>query len=347
MLRWSKLSLVGFLRSDLKAILEVVGIEFEEELQPLSVLLPWPEIAITAYSVYDNLGVEACLTHTVRANVGLYTLDPMHTIKGGMSSIAWAFMNENWYGWNKDVHLSKCIKFGLTLREIEYRMAGDDQSHNCVKVTCYNETSQEMEEHTADSVIISTPLHIVREMTFTPPLPSDIQSALAGICYAASTKIFIQSKTRFWEEEGIVGGFTKTNMPYVGHLHYSSNQDNEGDRGILMCYTKRKEALKFASQSHQNAISQAIHEISQIHPKIWENFEVGAVQAWYSDSSSQGMFAVKKPDHIVSINKLMYHYKNIFFAGDTLSWTTNWIQGALESGLRAAYQFYIRNEMSD
>jgi len=25
----------------------------------------------------------------------------------------------------------------------------------------------------------------------------------------------------------------------------------------------------------------------------------------------------------------MYPYKNIFFGGDTLSWTTNWIQGAL------------------
>ena len=77
----------------------MVGKEFEEELQPLSALLPWPEIAITAYSVFNNLRVEACLTHSVWANLGLYTLDPMHTIKGGMSSIARAFMNEN-YGWN-------------------------------------------------------------------------------------------------------------------------------------------------------------------------------------------------------------------------------------------------------
>ena len=91
--------------------------------------------------------------------------------------------------------MSNCIKFGLTVRGIEYRMAANDKSHNYVKVTCYNETSQEMEEHAADSVIISTPLHLVREMTFTPQLPSDIQIALAGTCYAASTKIFIQSKT--------------------------------------------------------------------------------------------------------------------------------------------------------
>ena len=64
----------------------------------------------------------------------------------------------------------------------------------------------------------------------------------------------------------------------------------------------------------------------------------------YSDSPSQGAFAVKKPDRIVNINKLIYPYKNIFFVCDTLLWTTNWIQGALEG---AAYQFYIRNEVSD
>jgi monoamine oxidase len=38
--------------------------------------------------------------------------------------------------------------------------------------------------------------------------------------------------------------------------------------------------------------------------------------------------------------------KKLYFAGKALSYCNVWIQGALESGLRAAYQFYacIRNE---
>ena len=348
MFRWSKLSLVGFLRSDLKAILEMVGKQFEPDLQPLSALLPWPEIAITAYSVFNDTRdqeMDACLAHGVREDLGFYWLDPMHTIKGGLSSIPWAFMEKNKHGWNKKVDLSKCIKFGLTVRGIEYQKATESQQCNYVKVTCYNGTSQEIEEHTADSVLITTPLHIIREMTFTPPLPSKVQNAIAGVYYGPSTKIFIQSKTRFWEKEGIVGGFSKTNMP-IGQLHYPSNKEDEEERGVLMCYTWGNEALMFGSQSHQNAISQAVHQISQIHPDVKENFEVGAVQAWYSDSSAQGAYAVLKPEQYVNICKLMYPYKNIFFAGEALSFTTGWIQGALESGIRAAYQFYIRNERS-
>ena len=33
---------------------------------------------------------------------------------------------------------------------------------------------------------------------------------------------------------------------------------------------------------------------------------------------------------------------NVHFAGETFSFTAGWIQGALESGLDAAYQVYSR-----
>ena len=349
MIRWSKLSLVGFFRSDLKSILEMVGQEFEADLQPLSSLLPWPEIAITAYSVFNytrDQEMEASLAHGIREDLGLYWLDPMHTIQGGLSNIPWAFTEKNQYGWNKEVDLSRNIKFGQTVRAIKHGKETDSKTgkeKSYVKVTCFNETSQDTEEHVADAVIITTPLHIIREITFRPPLPSEIQNAVSGVYYGPSTKIFVQSRTRFWETEGIVGGFTKTNMP-IGQLHYPSSKEDTDERGVLMCYTWGNEALMFGAQSHQNAISQATRQIAQIHPQIKETFEVGAVQAWYSDPSSQGAYAVLKPDQYLNICKLMYPYKNIYFAGEAISWTTGWIQGALESGIRAAYQFYIRNE---
>ena len=34
---------------------------------------------------------------------------------------------------------------------------------------------------------------------------------------------------------------------------------------------------------------------------------------------------------------------NVYFAGDTISLAAGWVQGALESGLRAAYQVYERH----
>ena len=51
----------------------------------------------------------------------------------------------------------------------------------------------------------------------------------------------------FLAYKGIQGGFTKTNMT-IGQLHYASNPEFKipnDERGILMCYTWKSEALLF------------------------------------------------------------------------------------------------------
>ncbi len=35
---------------------------------------------------------------------------------------------------------------------------------------------------------------------------------------------------------------------------------------------------------------------------------------------------------------------NVHFSGENLSFAPGWIQGALESGLKSAYQVYVRHE---
>ena len=75
-------------------------------------------------------------------------------------------------------------------------------------------------------------------------------------------------------------------------------------------------------------------------------FEVGGVQSWYDDPTAQGAFCMLKPYQIRNTaRQLMYPTgeNKLYFAGEALSYCNGWIQGALESGLRAAYQFYARN----
>ena len=168
-----------------------------------------------------------------------------------------------------------------------------------------------MEELTADSIIITTPVHIIYEVRYEPP--PHTKHTLWGLLYGPSTTFFIQSKTRFWETEGIVSCFTKPNMPF-GQLHYPSNREGENKSSSSAIGTWGNEALMFGSHSHQNAIAQATRQVSQIYTKIL-------------------------------IQKLEWSKLG---TGEAISWTTGWIQGALESGLiiRATCQFYICNENS-
>ena len=114
-----------------------------------------------------------------------------------------------------------------------------------------------------------------------------------------------------------------------------------------MSYTWKSEALMFAAMKPDDAVREAVSEVAQIHPGSDKIFEVGVVQAWSNEPYSQGAYALLKPHQYANIYYLMINpCLNMFFAGDGLSFAVGWIQGALESGLRAAYQFYCRNEDS-
>ena len=225
----------------------------------------------------------------------------MHTLEGGLSSLPWAFMNNT-----RNVELQTKIKFGMFVTSVKYESATRPK----IAVTARNDSfSQQVSTIEGDVAIITLPLNIVRQLTFTPPLEPAFSDALMHITYGPSTKILLQCKERFWEEQGIYGGFSFTTLP-IGQLHYPSNPDmKKGGRGILMCYTWKQEGLLFGSQPKQMAIAEAVEEISLIHPEMKKHFEVGAVQAWYSDPTSQGAFAFLQPFQLQLINDyLLYPY---------------------------------------
>ncbi|XP_053376961.1 L-amino acid oxidase-like [Mercenaria mercenaria] len=157
----------------------------------------------------------------------------------------------------------------------------------------------------------------------------------------------LQCKKRFWQKDVGQGGFSKTNM-MIGQLHYPDfNGSGIGDdeRGLLLVYTWQANALKYGSQPKDMAICSAVHDISKINPEIKHEFEVGTVQAWYSDPTSEGAFANLKPyEYIDHMNSLTKPTDTVYLAGEALSWSNGWIQGAIFSGLMQAYCFQSHQE---
>ena len=270
----------------------------------------------------------------------------MHHIKGGMSELPKAF----------ECELKENIVFNFTVTKIRYDSPQGDM-HKRVVVKGFQQDGDgkiTRRKFTGNAVIITTPVNILRQLQFkhvkkssTPPLPNRFYKAIEDIWSGPSTKIMLQCKTRFWEKEyGIQGGFTKTNLP-IGQIHYPSNPGFNTipvEEGILMCYTWKQEALLFGSLPPKLAILEAVEQLTEIHPEIEKQFDHGAIQAWYNEPSAQGAYALLKPNQYEHVKWLMYPWRNIYIAGENISFTHGWIQGALESGLRAAYQFYTRNE---
>ena len=355
---WSQFPLDGFLQSTYEAVMAKVEPSLKSKvcltsLEELKKYLPWPDAAITAYSVFSyTQQLDQSLVQYLREQLGKWWSPDMHCIKGGMFQLPEAFTKKNNGGWNHDVFLLQKIQFNRTVKEIIYKFDVDDTEKNHVVVKGYCSNDRQPFTIEGDAVIVATPINILRQIKYTPldaktdAPPLDFHKAIEDIFTGPATKLFIQTKTRFWEKDGIEGGFSKTNLP-IGQLHYTSNVIGEHpeEKGILLVYTWKTEALLFGSLDPTTALHEAVEQIATIHPEIKDQFETGAVCAWYNQPTAQGAYVRLKPNQYQNVYYIMkYPVANMFFAGEGLSFASGWIQGALESGLRAAFQFYIRNE---
>ena len=352
---WDQFGMDTFLRSKYEFLVESVQYATKKELEPLKDLLPWPEAALNAYSVYNYIcEMDDSMLTFLRYDLSHIWAPHMHCIRGGMSKLPNSFLKETTDEYGRTSNLYPSITFNHTVKEIIYTST-EGNLHDKVVVTGTCTTSGEMFSVEGNAVIITIPLNMIhkvlikpKECTGTKIFPKEFQKAVKDVCYGPATKIMIQSKTRFWEKMNITGGFSITNRP-IGLLYYPTNTKENpivGDKGILLCYIwKSEEALSFGSMPCDLAIKKAVQEIAEIHPEIKDNFEVGAVQAWGSDSSSHRAFVLFKAcRRYETLFLMLLPWYNIYFAGETISFVNGWIQGALQSSLRAAYQFYARNE---
>ncbi len=346
-MNWGQMTVGGFLRSNFVAILSLVNLGNSEhisvkDLDDLRIALPWPEEAITAYSVYNySGGLDSSLAGSLVSRLGKYGSYGMHSVEGGLSEIPKAIVSQN-------PTLGSSIVYNRKVNEVEY---GQIDGEKTVTIRGIFTQSGESFEVTGDAVIITVPVNIMRQIAIKAgtggmPFPNEFQKAIEDVNYQSSTKIMIQYGERFWDtdEHQIKGGFSKTNLP-VGQVHYPTNTETgpaANRTGILLVYTWKSEALLFGSLPEHVAVREAVNQIDRtIHPGSKDYFQMGRVQAWYSDPAAQGAYAHLTPAQSFSVNKLMLEpWENVYFAGEALSFTNGWIQGALESALRTAFQFH-------
>ncbi|CAG2254154.1 unnamed protein product [Mytilus edulis] len=292
----------------------------------------WSKLSIASYSP----GFDTSLVEFLRDDLGQWWTHLLKTPVDGMDTIAKHFIKPHTFKL-KTIDLSRNISYGVRINKIRkiYR--------NKVEVVGKNVVTGEDKMFLADAVIVTVPLNILRQIDID--LGEEYRRAIGYIHYQPSTKVALQCRTRFWEKEVGQGGFTKTNLP-IGQLHYPSRDDPRlpNERGILVSYTWEQDALIFGSQTKSEAIESAVREVSKIHPEISKQFEVGMVQAWFSDDAAQGAYACLLPfQYNEGMKTLMTPDHPIYLAGEAMSYTNGWIQGAIESGLNAAYHLYSNN----
>jgi monoamine oxidase len=285
----------------------------------------WREPAIELFGLLQNQEalMNSCFLELLREEVGRFYVDLLQ-IDGGMDLLPRAFLPG----------LAPRIRFGARMFAIEPRERD---------VAVHYQTVGGRERATGDYAIVTVPFPVLRHVEVATPFSPAKRRAIRQLRYDASAKIFLQFRRRFWEEdEGIFGGGTVTDLP-IRNVFYPEHGRNTGRGVVLASYTWSEDAQRWGSLPPEERVAQALEDLAFIHPQAPREYEVGASKMWHDDPNAGGAFALFEPGQQTLLHEhIVAPEGRVYFAGEHASLAHAWIQGAIESGLRAAAAINLR-----
>jgi monoamine oxidase len=196
---------------------------------------------------------------------------------------------------------------------------------------------------TADRVIVTLACSALKSIPITPPLGADQAAAITALPYTSVTRVFLEFSSRYWRALGC-NGTANTDLPEgrptndQGVWIEDATATQATERGILDCYFTGPEARAVAAMTEAERVRFALAQVEQVFPGAAGHFSGHAVsKCWDDDPWTRGDYCWFRPGQMRSIcPTIAKPAGRIHFAGDHTSALPGWMQGALESGVRAA-----------
>jgi len=239
----------------------------------------------------------------------------LYTIRGGTDLLPGALA----------ARLASKILYGSPVVRIEHDARG-------VRVTYLRPGSYET--IAAEYLVCTLPFSILKEIKVSPPFSVAKERAIRELPYTSAARVYLQSRREFWTGEGL-GISAYTDLPIMAIVNSTLNQ--RGTRGILDAYMTGDQARRVTEMKETERLSFTLGEMEKVYPAIRKNFEGGTSVCWDEDRWARGAYAWFKPGQM---SDLLPHIARpegrIHFAGEHVSSWPGWMQGAFQSGHRAA-----------
>jgi len=242
----------------------------------------------------------------------------VYSFPGGVDNLTTAFT----------VRLGERVRFGAEVVSIK---------NNTDSVEVVVKVAGKQESISADQVICTIPFSVLQNIDISPSLSAFKKEIITGLYYTPTTRVFMEVKQRFWESNG-ENGSAMTDLP-IGQVqtHPMIKTGREGTRAILEGHARGQDALQLDNMSNANRLKFTLEQINKVHPNTYDYYEGGISKSWQLDPYSLGAHSLFLPRQITTwLPEIVRPEGRIHFAGEHTSIYSASMEGAIESGARAA-----------
>ena len=187
---------------------------------------------------------------------------------------------------------------------------------------------------TADHIVCTIPFSVLKSIDVSPSFSPQKARAVDQLPYTSSTRVYLQFRRKAWtSERPYVTAATDLPMKWV----FEHTASQPGPRGILEAQATGVDGRRVAQMGESDRVQFALSQLQRIFPGLSGDFERGVSKSWDEDPWARGAFAYFRPGQMLSLlPHIVCPEGRVHFAGEHASPWSGWMEGALESGLRAA-----------
>jgi tryptophan 2-monooxygenase len=182
--------------------------------------------------------------------------------------------------------------------------------------------------------------------------PIDVWTAIERTHYMGSSKLFCLVDRPFWKDVDPATGRHRMSMTLSDRMTRGTYLLDQGEgRPGLIClsYTWADDSLKWLPLSAEERMEVMLASLREIYPDVDLRRHVIAspvTVSWEAERDFMGAFKANLPGHYRYQRRLFTHFRQdglperhrgLFLAGDDISWTAGWAEGAVQTALNAVW----------
>ena len=235
------------------------------------------------------------------------------------------------FGGNDQLPKTLAKKLG---KKIIYNRPLQRLDHDSKGVTLSIKENQRLVKISAKKCVLAIPATILKDIEISPGFSPEKTNCINNQQYGHAMKIAMQYGKRFWDDKNSIGQRVFTDTPLRRVFHFSIDQP--GPRGILLSFTSGEDAIKLGRLDNNRRLEAARRACTNIWAQTANFWEKGIVKYWNEDPWVKASYSFAGVGQKGFRETLAKPEGSVYFAGEHTAIQRASMNGAIESGLRAA-----------